>query len=97
MSRRPIEEKKLRRLRKALRPGVPVYFDLVEWLVDHHRPAPHRRLTKKQARQMLLDGRVRVGANRVGRLEIELLGQKKWVVDPLLPAKFKSELLVTAK
>lgn len=97
MSHRPISEKKVARLRKALRPGVPVYLDLVEWLVDHHRPAPHRRLTKRQARQMLLDGRVRVGANRVGRIEIELLGKKQWRVDPLLPAKFRNELLVTAK
>jgi len=97
VSHRPIKDKKAARLRKALRPGVPAYLDLVEWLMDHYRPAPHRRLTKKQARQMLLDGRVRVGANRVGRLEIELLGNKKWVVDPLLPTKFRNELLVTSK
>lgn len=97
MSHRSIQDKKVARLRKALRPGIPAYIDLVEWLVDHHRPAPHRRLTKRQARQLLIDGRVRVGANRVGRLEIELLGQKKWVVDPLLPAKFRNEILVTSK
>ena len=91
MSHRSTQEKKANKLRKALRPGIPVYLDLVEWLVDHHK------VTKKQARQMLLDGKVRVGANRVGRLEIEVLGQKRWVVDPMLPAKFRNEILVTSK
>ena len=63
MSHRPNNAKKLARLRKQLtRHSLPAYIDLVQYLKD-------RRYAKTtgQAKRMLLDGKVRVGANAVGR------------------------------
>ena len=89
MSKRPTQIKRAKRIRKAFRRSLPRYINLVEYLTD-------RRLasSKRVARQMLLDGKVRVGSHKVGRIEVEILGQKQWAVDPYVPAEKRNEILV---
>ena len=95
MSERPILQKKANRLRKALRNTPPRYFDLVQYVIDHHRVG-HKRLSKRQARDMILEGKVAVDSHKVGRLEVEVLpGVKEWVLDPILPVEHKSRLLIS--
>ena len=94
MAKRPILDKQVARLRKALRPGTDTFIDLTEWLVDR-RYAKNR----KRATQMLLDGRVMVGSHRVGRFEIhDPIGgdenDKRFVPQPLIRAKHRSEIVV---
>lgn len=63
MSRRPTTDKKLARLRKALSVGqLQAHIDLVDYLKE-------RRYAQStgQAKAMLLAGKVRAGANVVGR------------------------------
>jgi hypothetical protein len=63
MSHRPNNAKKLARLRKELtRAPLPAYIDLVQYLKDRGHAQ-----TAGQAKRMLLAGKVRVGANAVGR------------------------------
>lgn len=87
------DQKQLRRLRKALRPGLDSYINLIEYLTD-------RRLarSKREARQMCLDGRVRVESHVVGRLEVEDVaapGGKKFIVFPIVPAASRGRILVS--
>ena len=95
MSERPLLQKKAARLRKALRNTPPRYFDLVQYVVDHHRIG-YKRLTRRQARDMILEGKVRVDSHTVGRQEIDLLGQKEWVLSPYIPVEHKARLLISS-
>lgn len=86
MSRRPIQEKKLRKLRRVIRKGSapPSYVDLIEWL-KLHRYAQ----TTGAAIQLLLDGKVHIESHTVGRQEVPhpLKKDKKvWGIAPLVPA-----------
>jgi hypothetical protein len=63
MSHRANNAKKINRLRKTIaRRPLPAYIDLVQYLQDRGHAQ-----TAGQAKRMLLDGKVRVGANAVGR------------------------------
>jgi hypothetical protein len=95
MAHRRLNDKKANRLRGALTNTPPLYIDLVEYLVDNHRVG-FRRLTKTKARQLLLDGKVKVGSHTVGRIEVEVAGKKKWVLNPYLPSHQRSEIMVVA-
>ena len=92
MSKRSLNLKKANKLRKAMRRTPPKYIDLVQYLTD--RRVGYKRLSKRQAREKLLAGRVMVGSHRVGRLEVELLGEKRWVLDHYLPADKRIEIFV---
>jgi hypothetical protein len=94
MSQRASQQKKASRLAKALRNTPPTYFDLVDYVVHHHRIG-YKKPTKTQARQMILDGKVMVGSHRVGRVEVEALpGVKEWVLAPHIPSEQRKELVI---
>lgn len=62
MSKRPPEQKKRRRVTKALRrKPLARYFDIVQWLVDHDHAS-----TRKQARELLLADKVRSDSHPLG-------------------------------
>lgn len=59
---RPIEQKKRRRIAKALRRRpLPARFDLVQWLIDHDHAT-----TRRQAREIILAKRVRANSHILG-------------------------------
>lgn len=92
MSHRPIAEKKLNRLRKALRRTPTTYIDLVEWLQDHRYAQ-----TAGGARKMLVEGRVHVDSHVVGRLQVPVPfkpDEKEWIPDPLLLAHHRKSIVV---
>lgn len=61
MAKRPTTEKKLRRLRKALRRTPPAFIDLVAWLKLHGYAD-----TTGKAHKIILDGRVRSESHKLG-------------------------------
>lgn len=62
MSHRPIEEKKRRRVAKALRrTPLPAYFNLIKWLIDHG----HAR-NPREAREVILARRVKSDSHVIG-------------------------------
>lgn len=89
MSKRPREEKKIRKLEKALRRTPPARIDLVEWLKRHKHAQ-----TSGEARKLLTDGRVRIGSHVVGRVEIETSSGKEFFPVPLIPAEQGEEIIV---
>lgn len=106
MAKRPTHAKKMRRLRKALNRQTPIAFiDLVDWL----KTRGHAQTTG-EARELLVDGKVRVGSHAVGRQKAlvstpisalaELRGDKppepveKWVPAQLVRAEFRPDLIV---
>lgn len=87
MSHRPIIEKKIARIRKAVeRRPLPLRIDLVDWLQTHGHAQ-----TAGAARQLLIDGRVKAESHVVGRSQIEDV----WFVDPLVDAGLRKALWVT--
>lgn len=91
MSHRPIEQKKINKLRRQLQQNAgspPAFIDLVDWL-QMHRHAD----TAGQARAIILAGRVKseshtLGISRVPKLvanKVEMVD----VVDPLVPASLR--------
>jgi hypothetical protein len=94
VSHRPINQKKLNNLRRALRPALPVYFDLVEWL-KMRRYAQ----TTGEANRLILAGRVRNGSHRIGVKEVPVEqadGTLKTieVVHRVQPGKYRDGLIV---
>jgi hypothetical protein len=89
VARRPIATKRALRLRKAFRRSPASYIDLVTYLMDRRYAD-----TKGKARQMLLDGKVRVGSHKVGRVEA---GNDRTILSPYLPADQQSQILVVLK
>lgn len=96
----------MRRLRKALNRQTPIaYIDLVDWLKTRGYAQ-----TSGKARELLTDGKVRVGSHAVGRKRAlvapptsalaELRGApapepiEKWIPAQLVRAEFRSELRV---
>lgn len=62
MSKRPIAQKKRKRVAKVFRrTPLPAYIDLVQWLVDHG----HAR-TKREARDLILAKRVKAESHVLG-------------------------------
>lgn len=89
------DQKQLRRLRKALRVGLDSHINLIEYLTD-------RRIAKsrKEARSMCLEGRVRVESHVVGRLEVEDVaapGGTRFILFPIVPAAARGRILVASK
>lgn len=93
MSHRPILKKRARRMRKALRPGLPVNIDLVDFLITRKYAQ-----TKGGARRLLVDGRVRSESHILGRREVKLLEDDKvvtkFVADPVVSASYRDTLQV---
>ena len=93
MSRRPTSEKKLRRLRKAMRRTPDTYIDLVDWLRTRGYAD-----TAGQARAIILARRVKSESHVLGIAKMPtLVGNKVEDVDtvvPLVPAKLRSTLHV---
>ena len=89
MSARPILKKKANRVRKALRTPLPRHFDLVQYLLDHK----HAK-TKREAREMLVAGRVRSESHVLGREKMPTLvkGEVKleWAPQPIVPVNFRN-------
>lgn len=83
MAKRPINEKRARRFRKALaRRQLPAFVCPEHWLVTHGYAKSNR-----EARELILAGRMKVNANKVGFAEVEVEDaegnhtKKKFVVD----------------
>lgn len=95
MSKRPIQDKKLRRLKKALRPSTPSFINLIEWLRDRGYAQ-----TAGEARKLLLDGKVKVESHTVGRVEVDnplKKDDKIMVIQPLTPAGNRKDIRVDGK
>ncbi len=67
MAKRPIKDKQIARLRKAInRHALPSYVDLVWWLKSRRYAD-----TTGQALRLMLDGKVRIDSHVVGRERVE--------------------------
>lgn len=107
MSHRPTEQKKRRRVAKALRrTPLPAYFDLVEYLVSRG----HAK-SKREARDMILAKRIKSDSHVLGvttqmvpsktALLDSIAGrqptmEEQDVVAPLLDTKLRSNITVLA-
>lgn len=99
MSARPIEAKQRRKAARALRRDVlPAYFDVVQWLIDNR----HAK-TKREAREIVLAGRVKADSHAVGFDTFPILKKDKAgkesieytrQVRPHVPVKLKKDLVV---
>lgn len=93
MSHRPILTKKANRIRKALRRTPPSNFDLVQWLLDHRYAS-----TKREAREMLIAGKVKSESHVLGREQMPTLvkGQVKleWAAQPIVSVSVRDKLTV---
>lgn len=93
MSQRPILKKKAARVRKALRRTPPRNFDLVQYLLDHK----HAK-SKREAREMLVAGRVRSESHVLGRAKVPTLVKGvvklEYIDAPIVPINLKSNLTV---
>jgi hypothetical protein len=96
MSRRSTSEKKLNRLRKALRTELPCHLDLVQWLKDHRYAD-----TTRQAHKLILAGRVRSESHPLGIKQVPVMTaegvQHIDVVDRYVPASVRSSLCVVSE
>lgn len=96
MSHRPIEQKKRNRIAKMIRrQPLPAYFDLVQWLIDHG----HAR-SKKEAREIILDKRVKANSHPVGfdTMQVFEAGKllEKDVVCPHVRVELKPDIVVSS-
>lgn len=95
MSHRPITQKKVARLRKAVsRRQLPAFINLVHWL----KFRKHAQ-TSGEAERLILAGKVRVGSNRIGIETIKVQDadgkiEDQDVVRALVSAKFGPEIVV---
>lgn len=94
MSKRPIEQKKRRRVAKLLRKQpLDAYFDLVQWLLDHD----HAR-TKRAARTLILSKQVRANSHVLGVERQPVLKDGvvtiQEVVAPYVLAELKPDVVV---
>jgi hypothetical protein len=80
------QQKQVRRLRRALRKGrLPVFFNLVQYLTDRHP------ISRREARQWLVDGKVRVDSHPIGRRAV---GEDVYVAAPDVPVAFRERIVV---
>lgn len=106
MAKRPILQKRLARLRKAVnRQPLLAYIDLQRWLKDRGYASSTR-----EANELLIGGKVMVDSHTVGREKavvsaplsaLEQLQRKEpskpkeqWVPRPLVRAEFREQLRV---
>lgn len=68
MSHRPINEKRSRRVRRAIeRKSLPAFVRPERWLRTHGYAQ-----TAGEARKLILDGRLKINANKVGFAEVKV-------------------------
>lgn len=98
MAKRPINEKRAARMRKAMtRKPLPGYIDLVKWLRQHGHAQ-----TAGAARDLILDKRVKIDSHVVGvatepRLDAAGKVKDTEVVDRYIPVeRFKGVVRVVA-
>lgn len=94
MSKRPIKDKQIRRLERALRKaGAPqAHIDLIDWLKTRGYAN-----TTGAAVRLLLDGKVRVESHIVGRQKLPVPFQpdeEEWGVAPLIGAHVRGKIEV---
>jgi hypothetical protein len=96
VSKRPIQAKQLRRLRKAMRQKPATQINLIDYIVD-------RRLvrSRKEAHQMLMDGKVKAEQFVIGREKGTKLTPKgeiieTWHVAPIVPSTLRGKISVMA-
>lgn len=103
VARRPIEKKKVRRLRKLLRTPTETFIDPVQWLKDRGHAQ-----TSGEARRLVLDGRLKSESHTVGIQQVRKINEAgtHYVRDPktgefemedavaLVPARLRSTLRV---
>lgn len=94
MSKRSSQDKKIRKLGRALRSAgaPPASLDLIDWL----KTRGHAQTTGEAVR-MLLDGRVMVDSHVVGRVEYldAAKGEKvAYAISPLIGAHHRSNITV---
>lgn len=94
MSKRALQDKKLRKLRRALRhAGAPApTLDLIDWL----KTRGHAQTTGEAVR-LLLDGKVMVESHVVGRVEYmdaTRPDNTAYAVAPIIGAQHRSDIVV---
>jgi hypothetical protein len=96
MARRPIEQKKRRRVAKALRRDrLPAFFSLVDWLVDHK----HAK-TRREARGLLAAGRVKANSHPLGGKVPTLADGKTPMTKgwfPVAPVEVRKDIVVSSR
>lgn len=97
MSKRPVGEKKRRRVAKALRrQPLAAHLDLVQYLLDRKHAS-----TKGGARQLILDKRVRSDSHPLGIFTVPTLQKDgKTIkdedhVDPWIPSDLRGKITVS--
>lgn len=91
MSKRPSRDKKINRLRKALRRTPPPYIDLIDWLETHGYAG-----TAGQARKIILDGRVKRDSHTLGIATITMPdGSEHKMVERYVPAENRKYITVS--
>lgn len=94
MSHRPNQAKRVKRLKKALRPSPESYIDLIQYLKDRRYAS-----STAEATRMLVEGKVRVESHPVGRMEVDnplKKGEKIMIAQPLLMAQYQKDIIVNA-
>jgi hypothetical protein len=95
VARRSITQKKVARLRKAInRKPLPAFINLVHWLKLHGYAQ-----TSGEADRLILAGKVRAGANKVGFEKVPVRTPDGKVVDQdvvraIIPAALGPDLMV---
>lgn len=80
MAKRPILNKKVAKVRKAMRRTPPAYIDLVAWLKDRRYAQ-----TTGEAEQIILDGRLRVDSHPIGKSQDKRLKKERRLKAALRP------------
>lgn len=93
MAKRPIIDKKVNRMVKALRKGrIPAYIDLVKWLKDHDYAD-----TTGQAKRIIEGGHVKADSHVLGtRWALTPEGTKREVFEQFVPANLRERLTCSA-
>lgn len=94
MSKRPTQQKKIRKLSRALRKAgaQQTHIDLIRWLKQHG----HAQTTGAAVR-LLLDGKVRVDSHIVGRQRVPnpfRSDEEIWGVAPLIGSYNRGKIVV---
>lgn len=94
MSKRPIKQKQIKRLERALRKAgsPPSSIDLIDWL----KTRGHAQTTGA-AVKLLLGGHVRIDSHVVGRIEYEDPldeGRTAYAISPLVGAHHRGNIVV---
>jgi hypothetical protein len=94
VSKRPIRQKKIRKLERALRKASApaAHINLIDWL-----KARGHAQTTGAAVKLLLDGKVRVESHIVGRTRVPVPmrpDEEEWGIAPLVPAHHRGNITV---